>query len=330
MNQTAVPATFLGRLRDSRDGVLAGFLVVTFVGFALAQPALLSPSSRRSLMLDVTLALVLALGQFMVVVTRNLDLSIGSVLGMAAMAGGVLGRAQPDASPVLIALMCVAVGLCAGLINGLVVSFLGLPSILFTLGMLTVYRGVVYLIGGGYQVNPNDVPESVVRLSTYTVGTSVPVVFLLSLAVFASVLYLTRQTRFGLRLFAVGSNPDAARLKGLPQNRVIVTAFALNGALVGFGGFLFMARYGFVQNLTGSGLELLAVAAVVIGGVSVFGGSGSAIGVALGVVMIQVLTTGFAVTGMSTFWRSAMYGFLILLAVSLDALSRQPRRGVAT
>lgn len=330
---TAAP-THAGMKRpDARGLVLVGFLIVVAATFSILQPAFISESAVRGLTLDVSLALVLALGQFLVVVTRNLDLSVGSIVGIAAMAAGAFGRSNPAATPVAVAAVALLVGLGAGAFNGIFVAYFRLPSIIFTLGMLSVYRGAVYVIGGGYQVNPNDIPEAVVRLSTLTIGSWIPVIFALAMAVLVAVLLITGQTRFGRSLFAIGSNPEAAVLRGLPARQVTALAFAVNGALAGLVGFMFLSRYGFVQNLTGSGLELLAVAAVVIGGVSVFGGSGSAVGVALGVLLIGVLTNGFAVIGLSIFWRDAAYGLLILLAVSADAVARRRvhrRKRVAT
>lgn len=313
------------RLARVRELALAGFIALLVVVIAAQNGDFLSGSNLRSILLDITLIAALASAQLMVMLTRNFDLSIGSTVGLSAVTVGMICQ-QHGALPTPLAyLIAVAVGLVVGLVNGVAIAKLRIPSIIFTLGMLSVVRGAVYLVADGGQVNSEDVPAGMTDLATGG-PLGIPPLVLIALAVALAAFAFLRWTRSGRTVHAVGSNPDAARLHGLPVSRTIVLVFALSGAVAGLAGALYLSRFGFAQITAGSGLELTVIAAVVVGGASIFGGSGSVAGTLLGCLLLGVIGNGFAVLGVSQYWQDAAYGALILLAVIADARLRAVRR----
>lgn len=306
---------------------LALFIGVLVAGLGLASPRFLQLSNLSSILLDIALIGILAVGQTLVMLTRNLDLSIGSTVGVSAMAVGILFKDHPGFPIFLGFPIGVCIGLAVGLLNGLAIATLKLPSIVFTLGMLSLVRGLVYVVSGGQQVNSNDVPQHLVDLSlSGPVGIPATVLITAGLALLAAA--ALRTTRTGRSIYATGSNPTAARLHGVPAWRVTVIVFAFSGALAGLTGVLFISRFAFVQVTSGAGMELTVVAAVVIGGVSIFGGSGTIAGAMLGVLLLGIIGNGFAVAGLPGEWEDAVLGLLILLAVTANsAAGRIQARG---
>jgi rhamnose transport system permease protein len=302
-----------------RVGPVLVLLVTLIVLFEFVHPAFLSPDNVRAILLSVTLLLIVATGQTAVMLTRNFDLSVGSVVGLSAMTTGVVLRDHPTMPPLAAFGLACLVGVTAGLANGLLITFLRVPSIIITLGMLSVLRGVVFVVAGGFQIDPNDVPSSFVDLSiTSPIG--VPYIVIIALVVLALVAMVLRWTRSGRTMYAVGSNPDAAALRGLPSRRTLIIVFALSGAAAGLGGAIFLSQYGLVQVNAGTGLEFLSITAVVIGGTSVFGGSGGVLGTALGCLLLGCIGSGLAISGASGFWQDTVYGLLLVTAVVGDAV----------
>ncbi|MDO8210050.1 ABC transporter permease [Conexibacter sp. CPCC 206217] len=311
-------------LARAREAALAGFIVLLVIVVAAQNGDFLSGSNLRSILLDIALIAALASAQLMVMLTRNFDLSIGSTVGLAAVTVGMICQQHGALSTPVAYLIAIAVGLVVGLLNGFLIAWLRIPSIIFTLGMLSVVRGAVYLVADGGQVNSEDVPKGLTDLSTGGL-LGIPPLVLIAVAVAVAVALFLRWTRSGRSVYAVGSNPDAARLHGLPVSRTIVLVFALSGATAGLAGAMYLSRFGFAQITAGSGMELTVIAAVVVGGASIFGGSGSVAGTLLGCLLLGVIGNGFAVLGVSQYWQEAAYGALILLAVIADQRLRARR-----
>lgn len=319
--------TLAASLRSARELGIAVFLLGLVVLISVQQTGFLSGENLRSVLLDVSLIAVLACGELAVLLTRNFDLSVGATVGISAMGVGMLFKAHAGMSPATAYVLAIVIGLAVGVINGTLISWLGIPSIIFTLGMLSVLRGVVYLVAGGSQVNAADVPDGMVAVSqTSPIG--IPVTVLIAAAVCLVAFLLLRWTRTGRSVFALGSNPDAAVLHGLPVHKITLLVFAVSGAAAGLAGAMYVSRFGFVQISAGTGLELIVIAAVVVGGASIFGGSGSVLGTVLGCLLLGVIANGLAVLNVSAYWQSAVTGALILLAVLADAASRRPRAPV--
>ncbi|MFR9780696.1 ABC transporter permease [Micromonospora sp. MS34] len=279
----------------------------------------LSTQSIKDLLLGCAILVILAVGQTLVIVTRNVDLSVGSILGLVAFATGELFLAAPGAPWPAALLLGVGLGAVCGVINGGLIAVAKVPALVITLGTLYAFRGVDYYWAAGRQINAADMPRSFLRLGNQTV-LGVPVLFLVALVVVAAVGFYLRSYRSGRELYAIGSEPAAARLSGIPVGRRVLAVFVANGALAGLAGVLYAARFGTLDAAAGSGLELQVVAAAVVGGVAIFGGSGSAYGAALGAVLLTTIGSSLAVLRIDPFWQQAVVGTLILAAIGLDRL----------
>ena len=272
---------------------------------------------------SVAIILLIAVGQSVVVLTRNIDLSVGSIVGAIAYSVGGVVAAFPDIPPLLVPLIAMGLGACFGAFNGFLVSRFNLPAIIVTLATLAIFRSLLVEFTDGSSITTASLPDWVTefaRLNAFVIGNfRVRWMVLISVAVALIVhIFLTR-FRAGRQFYAVGSNPEAAKVAGINVGRTVMQAFTLSGALAGLAGFMFLARFGNITVVAGLGLELKSVGAVVVGGVNIFGGSGSVIGVLLGASLIDLLETSLVRWPLvSEFWRDAVLGMLILLAVLTD------------
>jgi ribose/xylose/arabinose/galactoside ABC-type transport system permease subunit len=294
------------------------FLAVLLVAFTLANDRFLTASNLESIVDSVAVLGVVALAVNQVILCGEIDISTGSMLGLCAIAAGAVSLSTGG---ILLPLLTgVAVGILAGALNGALVTLGRIPAIIVTLGMLYALRGVILLVTGGTWIT--GVPAATRVMGTGKVlGISIPVIILFGL--FLVMELVNRHSTWGRNVFAVGGNRVAARLAGLPVNRVRFMAFTLVGAFVGIASLIYVGRAGSVQTNTGVGLELQAVAAVVIGGTSISGGRGSALAALTGAVLIGVILNGIILLGVPGIWQDAVLGGLILLAVATDVLRRR-------
>ena len=281
---------------------------------------------------SVAIIAVIAVGQTLVVLTRNIDLSVGSIVGCTAYFAGSLLAADHGLSPGVVVLIAVLLGAGMGVINGLLVTLGRVPSIIVTLGSLAIYRGILVELSGARTVTTDSLPAWLLdlpRLNLFSLGgLDIRAMIVLALAIVVVFQLATSYLTFGRHFYAIGSNPDAAQLIGMPVRRVVFAAFVLSGALAGLAGFMTLARFGNITVENGRGLELQVVAAVVVGGVNIFGGSGTVMGAMLGAIMIGTLEQSLFRLQISEFWRDALLGLLILLAVSSDAVILQRLRAL--
>ncbi len=308
-----------------RELGIAAVVLLAFIACSIIEPRFLSPENLRSVLLYVPLIIVVAMGQMMVIISRNIDLSVGSILGFSAIVVGNAYISHPGMHLWAAMLLAIGVGGLMGLMNGVFVALLRVPAIIATLGTLTAYRGLIFIYSGGKQVDNNDLPVSLIRLSQGSpVGIPWIVLFAIVLAI-ATAVWL-RYTRTGREIFAIGSNPSAALLRGIPVRRVLLLIFTLTGALSGLAGLMFASRFGYVNPVsTGAAMELVVISAVVIGGTNVFGGAGTVPGVLLGCLLLGLVNVALPMLGASAFWQLALYGLAILIAASVDTLIQ--RRG---
>jgi rhamnose transport system permease protein len=301
---------------------LAIVLALLVAFFATQIEGYFSPRMLNRISTSAALILPIAVGQALVVMTRNIDLSVGWVVGLTAFVmGDVLGKY--DLGPVLTLLAFLAMGGACGAINGALVSYGRVPSIIVTLGTMTLFRWALVEYSDSRTITADSLPKWVVDLpqvTVFSIGTFevrlLVVIALVSAAIFWVALSRLRAAR---KFYAVGSNPDAAMMAGIDSQRVVFTAFVLSGMMAGLGGMMFLARFGYITVVAGQGFELKSVAAVVVGGVNIFGGSGSIVGVVLGTVLIDTLENSLLRWQViSEFWRDALLGILIMLAVAAD------------
>jgi ribose/xylose/arabinose/galactoside ABC-type transport system permease subunit len=294
------------------------FLGVLVVAFTITSDKFLSAANLESILVSVAVLGTIALAVNQVILCGEIDISTGSMMGLCAVAAGAV--AVSYGGLILPLLAGVSVGALAGSVNGLLVTAGRIPSIIVTLGMLYALRGVILLVTGGTWIT--GVPESSRVLGTGAIlGIGYPVILLFIL--FLIIELVSRHSTWGRNVFAVGGNRRAARFAGLPIDRVRFLAFVLVGVFVGIASVVYLGRAGSVQTNTGTGLELQAVAAVVIGGTSISGGRGSSLAALTGAVLIGVILNGLILLGVPGIWQQAVLGALILLAVATDVLRRR-------
>jgi rhamnose transport system permease protein len=328
-SQPAGTGPRLRRLASARDAGLLVALAVVVLVVTVQQPTFLSAGNLRDMLSAVAILAVLAAGQTLVVLTRNIDLSVGAVLGLTAYVAADLARQHPSTSIVVIGLVACGAGAALGAVNGLLVCVGRVPAIVATLGTLYMFRGLTSTIAGSKQINAGDLPDHYLSFAVGSVA-GIPTVVIVALVVLAIGGYVLSQTRTGRELYAVGSNPDSARLAGLRPDRRVFGAYVAAGALAGLGGLLWSSLYAGADATTGSGLELQVIAAVVVGGVGVFGGTGSVAGAALGALFLGAVQNGLLLLRVSSLWLQAVYGLVILLAVGLSALIAYRARRAAS
>ena len=313
------------RPEQIREWVLLFLIIVVILFFGTQIENYYNARFFNRVSTSVAIIAVIAVGQTLVVLTRNIDLSVGSIVGFTAYFVGQQLADNNDIAPLIAVLMAVGLGAAMGAFNGLLVSYGRVPAIIVTLGTLALYRTLLVEYSDAQTVLTANLPEWLLDLpraniTSYgnldlrlLVGVMLVVVILFQLVLS----YLP----YGRRLYAIGSNPEAARIAGFPSQRIVFLAFVLCGALSGLAGFMFLARFGNITVVAGLGLELASVAAVVVGGVNIFGGAGTVIGALLGAILIDLLENSLIRwLEISEFWRDALLGLLILLAVATDAV----------
>jgi rhamnose transport system permease protein len=262
---------------------------------------------------------VVAIGETMVILTRNIDLSVGSIVGLSAYLTAATFVHHPHFPLVVVALIAVAIGLGLGLVNGLLVAVARIPAIIATLATLGIYRGIDVRITGGKNITAYQLPNSFLNIAS-SKPLGVPTLAWIAAGIAILGAAVLRWAPWGRDLYAIGSNPEAARFAGIPAVRRVIVAFAISGALAGLGGFLFAARFPTVDATVAQNFELDVITAAVIGGVNVFGGSGTILGVVIGATLVATIESGFTLLRISEFWRLFFNGFAIVAAVTIDAL----------
>ena len=317
----------LSRLLAVRELPVVVSLVALVVVTTAVNPLFLSGQGVKDLMLNATITVMLAVGQAMIIITRNVDLSVGSMLGLCAFGTGTLFADDSGVPIAVVFLAMVALGGVLGAVNGLLVTVAKVPALVITLGTLYIFRGLNNVWAGGTQYFAGDRPAAFGALSVDTV-LGIPIITLVAVAVVAAVAVVMARVRAGRDLYAIGSDPDAAAVFGIPVMRRVMAAFIANGMLVGLAGVLYASRFNSVGATTGDGLELVVVAAVVVGGVAIFGGSGSVVGAAVGALLLTTITSSLTALRIDKFWQQAIVGTLIIAAIVVEriASARAARR----
>ena len=302
-------------------------LVLMVIGMTLLSDKFLTPENGWNILRQISVNLCLSIGMTLIILSGGIDLSVGAILALAgATAAGVLknGVAIPMFDVLLQftvfgAIVCgICVGLGLGWFNGFVVTRLNIPPFVATLGMFSIARGMTMLWTGGFPITGLGSGFGYLGTGAF-IGVPMPVWISIVLVVTFAV--LTRKTRFGRYLYAVGGNERASLLTGLRVNRIKIWVYTLGGGLAGVAGLLVTARLDSAQPNAGLGYELDSIAAVVIGGTSLSGGRGSVLGTVLGCLIIGVLNNGLFLLNVSPFWQQIIKGFVILAAVAIDKMN---------
>lgn len=308
-------------LRGQEAG-LAAVIIVLSIAFSFFNPSFLTTENLRNVLVAVAVVGIMSIGQCFVIIAREIDLSVGSVMGLSGLCGASL--MAMGVHPVLGVLLGVGVGALAGLINGLVVVYGKVNSFIVTLGMLSVARGLTQIISGGL---PIMVDERVMFIGQGEfAGMPVQVLIFLGLVVLGQ--YLLTRSIVGQRILAVGDNAEAARLSGIPLDATRVAVFVACGALAGIAGMVYTAQVSVAEAQAGTGLELDVIAAVVIGGASLSGGRGSIMGAMLGAYLLGALRNAFILLELSPFLQQMSVGLVIVLAAVFDQVRQGSFRRV--
>jgi rhamnose transport system permease protein len=311
------------RPEQIRELFLVVLIILVVVFFSIEIEGYFNARFVNRISTSVVVVAILAVGQTLVFLTRNFDLSVGSIVGFTAYFVGQQLWHHPEIPPLAAVALAIGVGMFMGAINGVLIAYGRVPSIITTIATLAIYRSFLVEYSNAVPITTNNLPDWIVNLpplSLLSIGeVEVRVIFVIMALVVLGFQAVLNYLPFGRRLYAIGSNPDAARVAGFPAQRIVFIAFLLSGGLAGLAGFIFLARFGNISVLAGIGLEFASIAAVVVGGVSNMGGSGTVFGAFLGALLIDLLENSlFRWQVISEFWRDAILGMLILLAVAID------------
>jgi len=313
------------RPEQLRELVLVSLILLLLLFFSTQIDNYLNARFFNRITTSAAIIIVVAVGQTLVILTKNIDLSVGSIVGFTAYFVGQQLANHNEMAPYGAVLMAIGVGAAMGAFNGVIVAYGRVPAIIVTLGTLAIYRTLLVEYSDAKTVLTSSLPEWLLNLPRADIFSIDKLDFRLLFGVALLVVLLFQlllvYSSYGRRLYAIGSNPDAAKIAGFASKRIVFTAFVLSGALAGLAGFMFLARFGNITVVAGLGIELESVAAAVVGGANINGGSGSMIGTMFGAILINILEQSlirwFAI---SEFWRDFLLGFLILLAVASDQL----------
>ena len=313
----------ISRLLLRREAGIVVMIALFCLAVGSRKPHFLTLDSLQIVLLLVPLTLIGAMGEMMVILARHVDLSIGSILGLTAMASGMMFRYHPEIWWPLGFALSVGLGALLGLVNGALVTLFRLPAIIVTLGTLNLYRGLTFILSNAKQIDRQWVPGELKSMSQTSPIFGIPWIILMSLSVATATYYFLTHTRIGRQIYALGSNPIAAPLRGIDVTKVTLLVFTLCGALSGLAGIMYASRWGFVNpSNTGAGFEFQVIAAVVIGGVSINGGVGAVLGAALGVLLLGCVSAALPLLGVAGATQNAIYGAVILAALLIDRLVR--------
>jgi len=304
------------KVLGSRELPIVLYIVVMVVIFSFTVNGFFAVKNFENIMRQITTVGIVSVGMTLVILTAGMDLSVGAVLAFAINIGGMginLGWPIWVVYPLMLGL-----GLLLGWINGFLVTRLAVPALIVTLGTMNIYRGVLMVITKGKYITP--IPNS------YSVIGSGYIPFAIFLVVLAAFIFITLYTRFGRNLFAIGGAETATIYSGVPVRRYKVIVYMISGALSALAGMILVGKSGFIQPQAGTGYDMSAIAAVVIGGTSIFGGSGGVLGTFLGSVMLGLILAGLTMLAVNPYWIGLITGALIILAISMDSIRSAKKR----
>lgn len=290
-------------------------LVIVLGVTAVANPAIISRSGALDIFLGVSVVAFLTVGQTLIIAMKHVDLSIGSIIGFSAWS---IGKATADGHGLLYCFMQVLViGLVVGSINGYLVAYMKLPSLVVTLATMYITRGVFAQISSGRTIVATEVPKPIAYIGLHSLSV-IPYMFIIVLVLVIISGNVMHRVRAARDLFAIGSNLPAAGLAGIPVAKRVFAGFLINGVLASLGGVILLSRFNAADTNSGMGLELNVIAACVVGGVAMAGGVGTTYGALIGATLLQSITLALGALGVGQFWQQATNGLLLILAISLD------------
>ncbi len=312
-----------------REASLVVFGIVLVALIAIRAPRFLDPKNLQYVLDDTSILIMVSLGQLLVILIGGIDLSVASGIGLSGMITALINKADPGIPMVGIVAIALGIGVILGSFNGFLVSIAKIPPIITTLGTLSIYRGVVFLFSGGAWVSADEMSKAYRDFPHFSI-LGFTTLMIAALVIFIIIATFLRYTRTGRELYGVGGNLTAAQYVGINLRKANFLPFLVSGIIVGLAGLLWISRYASAQNDSATGFELQTVAACVIGGVSIAGGKGTALGVLLGAILLGIIKNALTLIDVSPFWQMALQGFVILVAIVTNTLvdRRNERRAL--
>lgn len=316
-----------GRIRRSsgisfRDAGMVLVLILLAAFIQTRNSQFLTVENLTDMIVNTAILATLAIGMMMVMITGGIDLSIGANIALSGMVAAQFIKNSPDAHPIVSILIGMAIGLACGLIVGIVVGCGKVLPLIASLGMMNVYRGITYMVSGGAWVSAYQMPASFKAVATGRL-LGINNLVLIAILFYVGAFYFLGYSRTGRMIYAVGSNYEASRISGISSDRIIVMVYAILGFISGLCGVLWVSKFASAQGDTAQGYEMNVIAACVLGGVSVVGGSGKVPGVLLGALLIGVLKNALPLLKVSPFFQNAIYGLIILFAIILNTMVKR-------
>ncbi|MDU6684304.1 MAG: ABC transporter permease [Enterobacteriaceae bacterium] len=305
------------QLLKHREALLGGVIVLMVLAIGSRVPSFIGPGNLVEMFNDTSILIILALGQMMVLLTKGIDLSMAANLALTGMIVALLNFHHPDIPVWALLILATALGLVMGIINGLLVWKMGIPAIVVTLGTMSIYRGIIFLLSDGGWINSHQMSADFLGLPRSSL-LGLPLLSWCAIAALFVVGYFLRYSRTGRALYTAGGNATAAYYTGINAGKMQFVSFCLSGALAGFCGYLWISRFAVAYVDVANGFELQVVAACVIGGISTMGGTGRVLGCLLGALFLGVINNALPVIGISPFWQMAISGSVIVIAVLLN------------
>ncbi|HXH60552.1 MAG TPA: ABC transporter permease [Fimbriimonadaceae bacterium] len=306
-----------------------GFVVVLCLAVGLKEPRFFQPMSIESVLLWMPLITVVAMGQLLVIATGGIDISVGSLLGFCGIAVGLVLKSDPHLPVVFAFAYGAGFGIALGFINAALIAWARVSPLIVTIGTLAAFRGLAFMVSKGDQIDSSMVPDSLTSLANHGIkiaGVNLSWLLVIALVISLVTALVLRYTAFGRNVYAFGSNPAAARLRGIPGKAITFWVYVISGALAGLAGTMYAARFGFVNPLSaGQNFELTVIAAVAIGGAKLTGGTGSVLGVLLGCLLLSCINVALSVLGIDSNWQMLAYGVVILVAIVIDGIVQRRR-----
>ncbi|MEM8824583.1 MAG: ABC transporter permease [Pseudomonadota bacterium] len=308
----------------SREALLIAVILALLALIASRFPGFIAPDNLVRVFNDTSPLVILAIGQALVILTRCIDLSVAANLALTGMVCAMLNVAMPGLPVAAVLVVAMTLGAILGAFNGLLVWKLSIPPIVVTLGTMTIYRGIIFLISDGEWVNAHEMSDAFTGFPRAEI-LGLPTLSWIALAVAAMFFVIVARTPLGRAFYAVGGNPNAAVYTGLDVGRTQFLAFVISGTLAGLVGYLWVARYSVAYVDIAGGFELEVVAACVIGGIAIAGGAGTVLGAILGALFLGIVKNALPVVGISPFWQLAISGSAIVIAVAFNARSARSK-----
>lgn len=313
MNKKITNNAFVRMLRGN-VGIIAVLLIIGVI-LSIASPVFLTPDNLISVLRQVSNNMYLALGMTLVIILGGIDLSVGTIVAMCGTltVGLMVNQGVPMAAAILIGLL---LGTFCGFLSGLIIAYFRVPAFIVTMSMMNIAKGIAYIYSGGRSTRIMD--EFYTGIGTGKLFGFLPLPVLYMVILIVIFIVLLNKTKFGTYIFAIGGNRESARLSGIPIRKVEIAVFTISGFLAAFAGLVLSARMYSGQPGVGEGYELDAIAACVLGGVSMAGGIGAISGTIFGALVIGIISNGLNLIGLSSFWQLVVKGLIILLAVIID------------